>query len=329
MLTSDIKNYIIYNNYIEINRGKVMANTCPNCGKKLHLYDIKAECPSCGVNIPNYNWEERLEADNQLAEQKFAVFYRALNRIAYSIWGTKLRIVRIIFSVLPAVGFLLPWATLKGGADSVGLDLFGMSSKITLIDLLKDFFGNSNVYITNMKSEHFSGTLSLTMYAMIFMMLSLLLAVIAFFLIFILSKHFKTKAITVFDCLSVVSAVCSAVCFAVGANAAPKADAINFGTFSLNNATGGVAWGFYIALVLLILDVAFNVAVCKSPAKSDEQLEAERLERKAAKEQKEYEIALKKEIEREEAEKKEKEEQARTVAEAKAKLAEHENKKKK
>lgn len=305
-----------------------MASSCPNCGKKLHWYDVKAECSNCGVSIPNFNWEERLEADNELAERKFASFYRALNRIAYSIWGTKLRIARIILSVLPAIGFILPWATIKSDAESVGLDLFGMTCNKSLIDLFKDFFGNTSLYITNMKYEGFSGTLSFTMYSMLLMVLSLLFAVIAFFLIFILAKRFKTKALTAFECLSVLSAIGSAVCFTLGIKAAPSELGINFGSFPVYNATGGVAWGFYVALALFLVAVGINAAVSKAPSKTDDELESERLARKAAKEQKEYEAALKKEIEREEAEKKEKEEQARIVAEAKAKLAKSENKKK-
>lgn len=310
-------------------RGANMASSCPNCGKKLHWYDVKAECSNCGISIPNFNWEERLEADNELAERKFASFYRGLNRLAYSIWGTKLRIARIVLSVLPAIGFILPWATLKSDAESVGLDLFGMTCSKSLIDLFGDFFGNTNLYITNMGYEGFSGTLSFTMYAVLCMVLSLLLAVIAFFLILILAKRSKTKAITVFECLSVASAVASAVCFTLGVKGAPAQLGINFGSFPVYNATGGVAWGFYVALALLLVAVGINAAVAKAPAKSDDVLEAERLERKAIKEKKEQEEALRKEIEREEAEKREKEEQARIVEEAKAKLAEREAKKKK
>ncbi len=310
-------------------RGANMASSCPNCGKKLHWYDVKAECSNCGISIPNFNWEERLEADNELAERKFASFYRGLNRLAYSIWGTKLRIARIVLSVLPVIGFILPWATLKSDAESVGLDLFGMTCSKSLIDLFGDFFGNTNLYITNMGYEGFSGTLSFTMYAVLCMVLSLLFAVIAFFLILILAKHSKTKAITVFECLSVASAVASAVCFTLGVKGAPAELGINFGSFPVYNATGGVAWGFYVALALLLVAVGINAAVAKAPAKSDDVLEAERLERKAIKEKKEQEEALRKEIEREEAEKREKEEQARIVEEAKAKLAAREAKKKK
>lgn len=310
-------------------RGANMASSCPNCGKKLHWYDVKAECSNCGISIPNFNWEERLEADNELAERKFASFYRGLNRLAYSIWGTKLRIARIVLSVLPVIGFILPWATLKSDAESVGLDLFGMTCSKSLIDLFGDFFGNTSLYITNMGYEGFSGTLSFTMYAVLCMVLSLLFAVIAFFLILILAKHSKTKAITVFECLSVASAVASAVCFTLGVKGAPDELGINFGSFPVYNATGGVAWGFYVALALLLVAVGINAAVAKAPAKSDDVLEAERLERKAVKEKKEQEEALRKEIEREKAEKREKEEQARIVEEAKAKLAAREAKKKK
>ena len=160
-----------------------MASVCPNCGKKLHFYNVKAECSQCGVSIPNFNWEKRLEEDNANAEKKFQSFYRFGNRFAYSIWGTKLRIVRIILSFLPAVGFLLPWATLKSDAGSVGLDLFGMTCDTSLIDLFKDFFANSGVYFANMGYENYAGTLFYTMLALVFMLLSAIFIIVAFFMI--------------------------------------------------------------------------------------------------------------------------------------------------
>ena len=48
----------------------IMAN-CPHCNYKLKLIDIKAECPDCGVNIANYDWENRLEQDAAEAEIAF------------------------------------------------------------------------------------------------------------------------------------------------------------------------------------------------------------------------------------------------------------------
>ena len=305
-----------------------MASTCPNCGKKLHWYNVKADCSECGISIPNFNWEERLEADNELAEKKFATFYRALNRLAYSIWGTKLRVARIILSVIPVIGFILPWATIKSDAKSVGLDLFGITCEKSLLDIFSDFFGNTGIYFANMGYENYSGVLSFSMYALLFMVLSLLFAVISFFLILITAKHSKTKAMFVFDVLSVASAIVSAVMSTLSAGACSSQTAVNFGSFPLYNISGGVSWGFYVALALLLVATVMNYLVAKAPAKSDEQLETERLERKAKKEAAEHEKELQAEVERLEAQKREELEQAEKVAEAKAKLEAKQSKKK-
>lgn len=306
-----------------------MASTCPNCGKKLHWYDVKAECSQCGVSIPNYNWEARLEADNELAEKKFAVFYRGLNRLAYSICGTKLRIARFVVSVLSLVGFILPWATIKSDAKSVGLDLLGITCDKSLIDIFKDFFANSGLYFTNMRYEGNSGVLTFTMLALLFMVLSALTAVVSVLMILITAKHSKTKAMSVLDVFSVAFAVLSAVMITVASGNASSQIALNFGTFPLYNPSLSVNWGFYIALVLLIAATVFNVMVAKAPAKSDEQLENERLARKAEKDAKEHEKEVAAELARIEDEKRKKEEEAALVEKAKADLAARETKKNK
>lgn len=305
-----------------------MASVCPNCGKKLHFYNVKAECSQCGVSIPNFNWEKRLEEDNANAEKKFQSFYRFGNRFAYSIWGTKLRIVRIILSFLPAVGFLLPWATLKSDAGSVGLDLFGMTCDTSLIDLFKDFFANSGVYFANMGYENYAGTLFYTMLALVFMLLSAIFIIVAFFMILFKTKKPNTKAMAVADVLSVSSAIVSSVLVTLGVNAASAETAVNFGTVPLYNISGGVAWGFYVALALLVSATVINILVAKAPAKTDEQLEEERLQRKAIKDEKEAQKERERELARIENEKRAAAEQAEKVKLAKEKLAKRETKKK-
>ena len=302
-----------------------MASVCPNCGKKLHFYNVKAECSQCGVSIPNFNWEKRLEEDNANAEKKFQSFYRFGNRFAYSIWGTKLRIVRIILSFLPAVGFLLPWATLKSDAGSVGLDLFGMTCDTSLIDLFKDFFANSGVYFANMGYENYAGTLFYTMLALVFMLLSAIFIIVAFFMILFKTKKPNTKAMAVADVLSVSSAIVSSVLVTLGVNAASAETAVNFGTVPLYNISGGVAWGFYVALALLVAATVINILVAKAPAKTDEQLEEERLQRKAIKDEKEAQKERERELARIENEKRA---AAEKVKLAKEKMAKRETKKK-
>ena len=298
-----------------------MASTCPNCGRTLKWYDVKAECKDCGVSIPNFNWEARLEEDAERAEKKSLAFHRTMNMFTYSIWGTKLRIIRIIMSVIPAIGFILPWFAIKSDAESVGIDLLGLfTDGKSLIDVFGDFFGNMGLYFTNMGYEGYSGVLTFTVLAVLFMALTLLFAVIAFFMILFVNKHPKTPVMVIFDCISIACAVTSAVLFTVGMGAAGSETAVNFGTFPLYNISGGVMWGYFVALALLVVALVFNILVMKAPAKSHEQLEEERLAKKAEKEEKER----LKQIEREKAEKeaaeKAAEEQAKLVEEAKAKL---------
>lgn len=306
-----------------------MASTCPNCGKKLHWYNIKAECSSCGVSIPNFNWEARLEEDNVRAEKKFGAFYKTLNRIAYSIWGTKLRIVRIILSFLPAIGYILPWANMKGDTDSFGLDLFGMTCHQSLIKIITCFFKNSGLFFTNMGFEGYSGAVAYTMMSLVAMLLSLVFIVVAFFMILFTAKKPKSKLMSIFDILSVVCAIASAVLFTMGVSAASSQVAFNFGDVVMYNATGGVAWGFYVAIALLLVATVANILVSRAPAKSDETLEEERLAKKAIKEEKERQEEIKREKERIEAEKQAQIEQAKLVEEAKANLAKMEEKKNK
>lgn len=298
-----------------------MASTCPNCGKKLHFWDIKAECSNCGVSIPNFNWQARLEEDNIRAEKQFAAFYKTINRIAYSIWGTKLRIARLVLTFIPAIGLILPWATLKSDATNFDLSIISFSGKKCLIDFFKSFFGDSSLYITNMKLEGFGGPLTLAVVGYVLFVLSTLLIVIAFFLNIIMCKRPKTKSTYIFDILSILASVGAVVCFVVSGSLASTVSAFNFGGYPVINGSAGVSWGYFIALALFLVATGVNIAVAKAPAKSDETLEEERLARKANKEEEERKKQIEREKARVEAEKRQAEEQARIVEEAKAKLA--------
>lgn len=307
-----------------------MASTCPNCGKKLHIWNVKAECSSCGVSIPNYNWQTRLEEDNVKAEKQFAVFYRSLNLIAYSIWGTKLRIARLVLTFLPAIGFILPWATLKSDSNSFDLTIYSLfNGNNSLIEFFKSFFGESSLFITNMKFEGYGGALTYGVISYFLFVLSVLFIVIAFFLNIIMCKHPKTKSTVVFDILSIIASVVSVIMFVVSGSLASQQVAFNFGDMSVINGSANISWGYFVALALLLVATGINIAVAKAPAKSDETLEEERLARKAAKEEEERQKEIEKEKAREEAARKAEEEQKQIVAEAKAKLAANAAKKKK
>ncbi len=306
-----------------------MASTCPNCGKKLHIWNVKAECSQCGVSIPNYNWQQRLEEDNARAEKQFAVFNRTMNRIAYSIWGTKLRIARLVLTLLPAIGFILPWAVIKSDGESFDLSIISLSGNKSLIDFFQAFFGDIKLFLMNMQFEGYGGAVTLMTAGYLLFALSALFIVIAFLLNIIMCKKPKTKSTIIFDIISIAFSVASLVIFIVSGSIASRQIALNFGNLPIINASASVSWGYFAALVLLLVATGINIAVAKAPAKNDEVLEEERLARKAVKEEAERKKEIEKEKARREAAKAAEEEQAKLVEEAKAKLAKKQQKKSK
>lgn len=134
---------------------------CPHCNYKLQLIDIKAECPVCGVNIPNYKWEERLDEDAITAERSFASFRRRTSAFKDAFMGSKLRIARFVMTFAPLLFFLFPMftyeANLPFSPGKEGLSVLNIILKIVNGEL--DILGIFN-FITLEKS----GTAFLLLY---------------------------------------------------------------------------------------------------------------------------------------------------------------------
>lgn len=297
-----------------------MASKCPNCGRVLKWYNVKAECPDCGISIPNYNWEARLEEDNLRAEEKFGKFYRTLNMLKYSVVGTKLRVARIFMSLIPAVGFILPWAFIKSSQDSLYLDLLGLFSDGTsMLDFFGIFFKNISGILSALSAESFSGALTYFTFGFIMMLLSVVAIVLGFFMIFIKFRKPKTKAIWITDVLSIVFTIIAAILFIVCGNRV--SGDFSIGTLSFVGAEAGTLWGIFVYIALLCVALVGNILVSRAKTKSEDELEKERLEKVRLKEEKEEADRIKKEAERAEAKKKAEAEQAEKVRKAKEALA--------
>ncbi len=297
-----------------------MAAKCPNCGEKLRWYDVKAECKHCGTNIPNYNWESRLEEDNKIAEEKFQLLYYKLNDFRYTTIGTKLRKLRIIMSLLPAIGFILPWAQLKGDTSTLSYDLLGLFTDGTNTlnffgILLKDLGG---LLSGENPSQFF-------VLGFLLMLLGIVAIVAAFFLIFITFRKFKTKAVVIADAISILITAAAIVLFFM-ADSKVKGATFNIGELAFTNASSGAMWGVFVYIALLCVALVGNILVMKAPAKSKETLEEERLERVRIKEEKEEAERIRKEAARAEAAKKAEEEQAEKIRKAREALAKNDKK---
>ncbi len=296
--------------------------TCPNCGQNIAWWNLKADCKNCGVSIPNHDWVNRLEEDNRKAEEQFLKFYKTMNRVKYSLWGTKLRIARLVLTFLPAIGFILPWADIKSSADSFQLTLLSFNHSKSAIDILLQLFSNMSVVTEGFKFEGFGGPVSYLVLGTGFYLLSAFFIVLAFLLNIIKCGKPKTKSTVTTDIISIIFSVIAVVFFSMSGGAGADVGAFSIGALNAIGVSGGISWGYFVALVLLLGAVGINVAVAIAPAKTDEELESERLAKVEAKEKKAKEDELKKERAREEAEKAAEEEQKRIVEEAKRKVAE-------
>lgn len=298
-----------------------MASKCPNCGHEIKWYNIKADCSACGVSIPNFNWEARLEEDNKKAEEKFGKFYRTLNLLKYSVCGTKLRILRIVMSFIPIVGIIIPWATLKGDNAELNYDLLGLFTDGTsTINFLGVLFKDLGGVIETLSAEGFGGPASFMIFGLLSVLLSIVILVVAFFLIFIAFKKPKTKAMVITDILGLIF-MAAGIFFFSSVSGKIGAEPFSLAGLTFENATASAEWGIFVFIALGFVALMGNILVAKADIKSEDTLEAERLEKVRIKEEKEEAARIKKEQARLEAARLAEIEQEEKVRKAKEALA--------
>lgn len=110
-----------------------MAN-CPKCGEHLKMTDWKQHCPHCNCNIVIYDIQERLMQDADKAEVQHFYFQKKIDRMKASFVGSKLAVVRIFTSLIPAVAIVIPW--LKGSFNEPFVPFEGDLGLFSLMDLL-------------------------------------------------------------------------------------------------------------------------------------------------------------------------------------------------
>ena len=296
-----------------------MASKCPACGGTLKFYHIKAECPHCKANIPNYNWEVRLEEDSAVAEAKFASLYRKLNLLKYSVFGTKLRILRLLMSFIPAVGFILPWAKIISEKDTLIFDLFGLFSEGTnTIKFFGILFGDLGGILSNLE-----GAVLYIILGLRFMLLSRVVIVAAFFIPLVKFTKPKTNAAWITDFISIIFAVVAAGMFIAAGAPAYEAAGFNIGILEFSaGATADAMWGLFVYIALLAVAMVGNLLVSRADVTSEEDLEIERLARVRLKEEKEEAERIRKQEAWLEAEKKKEAEHAEKVRLAREALKE-------
>lgn len=226
---------------------------CPKCGRHLNIWHIKAECPTCGVNIPNYNWEERLNEDAKNAEIAWAKFRIFTGNFKSALFGNTLRIIRFIFTFVPLVALVLPLANYSINlpfvyADSVNMTLLDF----TMNTLLSLNWGSLITLVT-------SGVIGIPMGMLFISILLLYLAVVFGVLnfIFVLIRAPKLKA-----GFNITMCVLSTICFTLAAILFTVCVSQVANT-SINFISGSVQYGVFVGIGLFALNIVLNTIANK------------------------------------------------------------------
>lgn len=224
---------------------------CPKCNRKLHIWNIKAECPDCGVNIANYDWENRLEQDAIEAEIAFAKLRETLRKFKYSFIGTKLRIARIPISVLPLLTFLLPL-----GMINVSIPFFD-SGDITInaISLVTNIMNFDIGGIFKAPSSEIIGDTALNfMLSLLLVVLSALSLLVSLVFLLLNFKKFNSKG------LFITNLVASAMMFASSYFFTQFSAMMEASTLA-DTISCGPSWGVYVSGAAFLLSAITNLIV--------------------------------------------------------------------
>ncbi len=225
---------------------------CPKCDRKLHIWNVKAECPDCGVNIANYDWENRLEQDAIEAEIAFAKLHETLKRFKYSFVGTKLRIARIPISVLPLFSFLLPLGTL-----SVSIPFFEDTFSLNAITIVMNILNFDILGIFKAPSSEIIGEAALMfMLSLLFVVLSALSLLVSLVFLLLNFKKFNSLGLCITNFVASMMMFASAFCFNTlsGMMAASTfADAVSCAP----------SWGIFVSGMLFLASSITNFIVSR------------------------------------------------------------------
>lgn len=226
---------------------------CPKCYGVLNFWNVKAECPYCGVNIPNYNWEERLDRDAENAEKAWVKFRRFTGNFKSALFGNKLRIVRFVCTFLPLIALVVPLASYTLNIPFINSAEQNMTLLDFTLNTLLSLNWGSLIKLTA------SPTLGNAVLVLVASVLCLYLAVIFGVLnfLFVLIKAPSLKAgfnIT----LCVGSDLCfifAGILFTIATTLANDSTAF---------ITGNLEFGLFVGIALFTLNVVLNTVINKS-----------------------------------------------------------------
>ncbi len=227
---------------------------CPKCHGILNLWNVKAECPYCGVNIPNYNWEGNLDADAEKAEIAWTKFRKFTGNLKSALFGNVFRIIRFAFTFLPLVVLILPLANYT-------LNLPFMSDASTDFTLL-DFSMNTLLSLNwgsllgLFPAETLGTPVAMLVSSILLIYLAIVFGVINFVFVLLKAPSLKAGANIVLCVLSTLSFAVSGVLFTLSVS--------QISSTGISFLSGSIQFGLYVGIGLFAINVVLNTLINRS-----------------------------------------------------------------
>ena len=125
---------------------------CPKCSKKLSIFDVSQFCPSCGVNMRFYNFEENFIREAKYAELSQAGLNVKLRNLKYSFSGSKLVTAKLIVMLLPLLSLLIPSGNINISAPFIQFD-----ANFGILGLVNILTGGALNYLLQMGASEIAG----------------------------------------------------------------------------------------------------------------------------------------------------------------------------
>ncbi len=234
-----------------------MAN-CPNCGFKLRIWHVKAECPKCDVNIPNFDWVNRLEQDSIAAEAAYAKMRQTIAKLKFAFVGSPLRIARLPISVLPLFSFLLPLFSV-----SFNLPFFQGDKTYSLIGIITHIPDIPLAAIPDYLSSDILGGATLRLLVAVALIFISLISLVTVSLGFLIAnfKHLNSKGLFFTNLFAAGCMLASAFAFA-SFSTLQQASTVN--AFALQP-----SYGLYVSAGLFLASSIINFFVATSRTDTD------------------------------------------------------------
>lgn len=225
---------------------------CPKCNAHLRWYDFRAECKHCGVNIPNYNWEERLNQDADTAEEAFAKFHYKKKNFKFGVIGTPVMIIRLVMSLLPLVALVVPLVKVK-----FTMPFYEESQTVSFLTFILDYLTKFNLskVFSLLSGDILGPVMIMLVIAAAFALLAVVLGVINFFMGLIGSINLNSKPNVILNVFSTVF-WCLSIFFAYRFTAVAATGTLTFFESELSPF-------FALGVVLFAANIIMNIIVAK------------------------------------------------------------------